>query len=454
METCGDAEFARKVSTMISFTLDLLRRISQKSFLAYNKFPPGLSTVPSTPVHKIPRRFESMLDLKPEESVRMFVASSKVASAIYYAETALSERGWRHFSSEMSSPNDTQAIARQLETYNSLMPILRECMLTLDEPDAASAYSLRMASIHFSTSHFRLSDYVYSPCVSGENMSFLHAGKATLDKKTIAIANGLYDFGSIDALRAYADSVCRYGDISEGTKALIRETWFKAKLTAVDWTHIPDASSFDMNRGVGAQRGFFESFAEALSSLSNEDKTSFEEYLAVCRGQALTQCSLAYGSESRVASTLQSVEFFEILNDLEVVGLHRSSLPELLARWERETSTPGVTFRGTSSLFKLVVRETMISLLRAFPMPDLDIETYLTKHQWQSLSISREQGELEFAEGCLRRLRKRLSASGPSHEVSYMKIRLEEAALVESRGYPKPAIQATKLIALANRRTA
>ena len=454
LEKCGDTDCKSKASSVLSFTMDLLRRISQKRFLNYNKFPPSLSTVaPSNKDRKrnskAPRRFGSALDLKPEESVQMLVASGKVASAIYYAETALTESGLGDSISERNSSAGKQTNS----TQNSLMPILRDCMFNLQEPDAASAYSLKMASIRFLRSDFRLSEHVYSHISPTEKLQLLSSGRSTGDEKTLEIANCLYSLGSIDALRAYAESVFRQQHLSEDAKASLKETCFKAKLAAMDWTDMPGFASFDTNTGNGIVHGFFESLSGALSSLSNEDRTSFEEYLGICRFQGLLQCSLHYGRESLLTSVLPTVEHFEVLNDLEAIGSDRSSVPSLLARWDKEASEVGVCPHRATSIaqgnFKLVVRETVINILKTIQIPDVDIERYLTKHQLRSLSIGREHGQLEFAEGCLQRLDKRISSSETASRVTHVKIRLEEAKLMESRGYPKPAIQVAKLIALA-----
>jgi ataxia telangiectasia mutated family protein len=443
LEKWPDAEFSCKAHTLLAFTFDLLRRISQKRFLDCDQFQPGLSKVPvSKNRNKAPRRFGSVLNLKPKTSTLMFVASSKVASAIYYAETALSETGFGLSTSMFfNSPYSRM--------HASLMPSLRECALTLQEPEAASAYALILASIEFLGSDVGFSEHFYHSA-SAESPGLLHGRKNAEDETILGIANTVEGLGSIEALRAYVDSVFREQHVSETAKKSLRETWFEAKLTTMNWTNIPDIIAFDGIAIKGTQQGFFEALSGALVSLSNEDTNSFEEHLTRCRVQALSQCSSNYGLESPLSSASAHVEYFEILNDLELIASNRTSLPSLLARWDRELSGSDNYCRRPTSLtlnkLTLAFRETIVSILQTLNTPNLDLEGYLTKIQWQSLSISREQGNLEFADGCLKRLERRIFSSESNCHVQCMKLRLEEAKLMECRGYLKPAVQATKLI--------
>ena len=91
-----------------AFTLS----ISQNRFLDFNDFQPSLSDVPVLKNRKAPRRFGSVLELKPMTPPLMFMASNKVASAIYYAEMALSETGFDLSESRFSN-----------SLHTSLMPL-------------------------------------------------------------------------------------------------------------------------------------------------------------------------------------------------------------------------------------------------------------------------------------------------------------------------------------------
>ena len=147
-----------------------------------------------------------------------------------------------------------------------------------------------------------------------------------------------------------------------------------------------------------------------------------------------------------MSSALSRIEYFEILSDLEVIAETRCSVPSLLARWDGELSdSDGPTTLKLGNV-TLAFRETIVGILQKFLTPKVDLEGYLAKMRWQSLCISREQGELEFADGCLKRLEKGILNSHSESRLPYMKLRLEEAKLMERRGYLKPAVQITKLI--------
>jgi len=145
---------------------------------------------------------------------------------------------------------------------------------------------------------------------------------------------------------------------------------------------------------------------------------------------------------------LPMIERFQILNDLDSLGMDPLCLEAMISRWEKEELDQATNSRFVQSEFKLAVRESIMSFAKdsGVELPDVDVKRHLVNHQWLSASIGREQQRFDFAERCLQRSEKMLSSSQGLSRLVQMQIRLEEAKLMECRGYFKPAIQTTKLI--------
>lgn len=447
LEESTDNECKSRVAYVLSTTLDLLRRISQERFVSYKKYPASLNYDPDAKQKKArrprkERRFGSVLNLPPMDCVKIFKMARRMASAVYYGEAALIENGFGCSEANESLPKPKISdMNRRIQ--DNLAPLLRDCMVDLQEADAASAYLLRMTSMQFRNRDFFLSNFVLSESSPTEKLQLMSIGDSDTGKESLRLAECLQDLGSIQALKAYSDSVCRRQQLSDESKRALRETWFEASLTVKTWSNLSEFSHETLT-DTGSGNGFFESLSGALNSLGNQDHSSFEEHLEACRADVLRQCSLKYGRESMLTSVVRAVEQFEVLGDLASLGKDQSSIESILNRWTKESSEEcnnslrSANYAKVDS--KLATREVIIATLKRLPLcsPQLD-QDLLTKHQWLSASIGMKQRKLQFAQGCLHRLKSTIAESGS--RLPLVKLRLEEAKIMEYRGYSKPAIQ-------------
>jgi serine-protein kinase ATM len=434
-----DTEFSNKASLVISSTLDLLRRINLKRFLGYNDIPPPLSAIPVERTGKVPRRFGMVLDIETKLVMKVLVLSRKTSSAIYHGESSICESQCRGVLLEGKSVQDTQY---------SLLPMLQDCLMTLQESSSASAYSFLMNSLRFSNGKFYLEGAREPAFICDANEALQHKNLDSQDYLVLSVSNRLYSLGSIDALRAYIDSISGHQQLSEFALSSLRETWFKAKFSMGDWD---DVSNVNLTFIEGATSGLFESLTSAFTNVVNHDIAAFKESLEICRSQALSQLCLVYSPEFPLDNFLHIVHYFEILNDVWTLGCDPSNLNLLLQRWDEESLIiPQYQDRKVNCKdndFKLMFREAIINIIRRFNQDDKDVCRKLTNLQWRHLSIYRIQGNLTFAETCLKRLGKRLIENETDQSLVYLRLRLEEARLMEARGDTKQAIQTSTLVA-------
>jgi len=150
---------------------------------------------------------------------------------------------------------------------------------------------------------------------------------------------------------------------------------------------------------------------------------------------------------------LPSVEYFEILNELEMLGKNEFPTRHIFQRWEKKLfQYDNLSLNNDiaqHSDFQLAVQETCLRILgiNRSRDPDDNVERFLFSHLQNSSKIARERGSLGFAEGCLHRLGKIASKVHGSNRLSLLRVRLEEAKLMECRGHYRVAVHGTKLIA-------
>jgi ataxia telangiectasia mutated family protein len=462
LKNCVEGDSRGKICNVLAETIDLLRKISQKLFLAHESFPlsfrakedmriPGTLDNIVVGVSKKPRSFGSVLNIPPVSTVEAFVGAGRIASAAYFAESALLRTGFKTLISPDDLADRKKQSGKTRETQSSLMSLLRDCMIDLQEFDNASAFSLNLASLNFSGMGFRLADHVLLDNADPYNaLKLLSNGEPVGGSRKTAIALALGTLGTKEALDAYINTAIRDGQLCEDEKSNLKEIWVEATLKGMHWSEV-DSTIDGESILSGRDSGPFEDLLTAFGSLVRLDYPMFGELVASSRLRALEQIMSKYSRESTLTKIIPSVECFETLNDLDGIAYDHESRQSVIRHWVREQAAFQESFYriplGRFSDLDVAIREATLRALRSeekFEKIDL-YECYLT-HLWQSSAIARRQGRSDLMQRCIQRLEIALKGEQECDRLSHLAVRFEEASLMESRGYSKVAIYAAKLI--------
>lgn len=228
---------------------------------------------------------------------------------------------------------------------------------------------------------------------------------------------------------------------------MLREKWFENSLGTQNWTLLPGcnipkcgvrASNIVTPSGKVSDRGYFELLSESLEALSNSDTMSAKLSMNQANSRIIDSLSDLTGERLSPERFVDSVDKLRALKD--VGGLIKDELDASIfdfnQTWMLKTSSR--------------VREIALTCFASKYPEKIEHFNSLQEHLWKTCDCAVNGGRPEVAETALSKLKYLWNLNVSSYSSSedklnaILRIRLEEAKLMECRGDFNGAIQRTK----------
>ena len=226
---------------------------------------------------------------------------------------------------------------------------------------------------------------------------------------------------------------------------ILREKWFENSLETQSWSRLSGDLSKNAVRGLSvtplgssSNRGYFEFVSESLNSLWNSDMISFKLSLEQAHSCVISSLSSITGES---VSPEKLVEIVDKLRALQDVGRLNEDKVDLSTFEFNE-----IWILKTSSKIRQI---TLTSIASKYPGKKKVIK-FLRDHLWKTCDCAVYNGRPQIAETALSKLKQLLNLPIERHDLSenksdeILRIRLEEAKIMECRGDFNGAIQRSK----------
>ena len=461
-----------KTTSLVVHTVDTLRKIGQQRFLLMEilransnkpKPPTGLQWQ-GTP-------FGIVLHLDVVQVVKAFVEADRNASAIFYAELGLESDGLASSLAPSSRVHD-QSLPVDISGFRhngnvfpieegafeaSILPLLKRCFAGLNEGHEVRAIDVMNSSLQFLSTHSHWSDNLLAHQGPLEQLQHLSAdssnelGTAQLP----TMLRSLEDLGMFHLVGVYADHVTSTmrASLSDEHSTILAESWHKMRLEMARWPDEFDTGDKSMSSHSkegsriwtdATKVGFYQGVNYALSDFQREDFLSSQKNLMSSRRHVLQEIEGIYGEESVLASSLDAIAKLEVLNELDILATNDAMAELTMSKWVESTAHQ----ENPSNELSMAVRAAVIAIRRNDPAASqsLDLDQALEDHLWHCAQLARDLGQPEKAEVTLRRLQTFMCKRERLHNVALMRLRFEEAMVMESRGHFTEAIHTSRLV--------
>mmetsp|Transcript_46714 Transcript_46714/g.52047 ORF Transcript_46714/g.52047 Transcript_46714/m.52047 type:complete len:3191 (+) Transcript_46714:200-9772(+) len=362
-----------------------------------------------------------------------------------------------HFPSEFQFSNEDDRKSAALRAIS----MTGKCYKELNENELMYATNMQLSSLNFIG---RSNDLTLeldklrgiSALDTLQVLSFQSSQKSTIDHRlSLHMVESMEDLGLVDLVNTYIEGILvknkKLRELTDVTE--IREKWFENNLETQNWDMVIGRTSNDRNcvtdltahllgetSNVGfsdSNPGFFESVSKALNSFSSSDTKSLVIFSNQARSCVVDSLS------NLAAERLSASGFIRIVDQLralkEVDRLVDGNID--LSRFDFDE----VGMLEVSSKMRQI---TLTSLALKHP-ENQEIVDALKCHLWESSDSAINRGRPHVAESALSKLRylSNLWKGGDSHidtSENILRIRLEEAKIMECRGDFNGAIQRMK----------
>ncbi len=357
----------------------------------------------------------------------------------------------------------------------ALPSILQQSYTALGDLDAAGAVSLESAAMRFLESGFKWNSSISLQFDTLERLKALdmqcqdHHGRIVAGPQVL---DCMEKIGLDSVLQTYTTGLLAShgeGSFSRLTtleQVNLRDRWFRGRLQSMQWegeffsdllVQEPPQSHASFSGVLSSGVGFHEGLSKALSSFMKDDVEAFQRLLSRARGCLVQNLTRDRKGEAPLRGLVDSVEKLQFLNDVETLK-DEESCRVLAKRWQsqndivvgdRAVESPVTTTAMPLRLSEsgLWAREIM---LRVFQEKEshsrLDMKEYLVSHLWQIGSIARLVGRSDLADATLQRLHTALNLKYDHSDDTLLRVRFEEAMIMESRGDFSSAIRSLKLL--------
>lgn len=286
-------------------------------------------------------------------------------------------------------------------------------------------------------------------------LSFHSSQTRTDHQLPLHIIDSMEDLGLSGLIKSYIEGILVKNTILRETNdgKNLREKWFENNLEGWNWDMAIGGISNDRDRipimsvnlprdrpDVGSfefKEGFFESVSEALHSFSNSDINSLSIYSNQARYCIVQSISNIASERLSSSSIIRMVDKLRALKEFEN-GLVSENID--LSKFNF----------GNAEMFEISSKMRQISLTSlAFKYPEnSEVLDSLKCHLWETCDNAVNRGRPHVAESALSKLRylSNLQKENPQHGFSgeILRLRLEEAKIMECRGDFNGAIQRVK----------
>jgi len=376
-----------------------------------------------------------------------------------------------HTASDETEPNSEHSLDGKL-----LLPlILHQSFTALRDDDAAGAVNLESAAISFLDDRFKWTASNSLQFDTLGRLKYLDLQCQDQNGRVLAgqrVADCMEDIRLEDALQTYSSSLAnRTGSLTSGLSpdehATLRDQWFLGSLKSMQWdgeifsgslAQDYPQSPVGSSEHVASRRGFHEGLTKALSSFMKDDFGTFRQTLSQARGCLIDALSQVREGEAPLRGLVKTVENLQFLNDVENLR-DGESCKSLALLWQSQNEAalgdnvveyPLAATEKPLRLSETVMcfREVMLRAFQAKASHGDDFKESIVSHLWQMSSVARLAGRSDYADSSVQRLYAALYLKHPAglDELTLLRVRFEEARVMEGRGDFSSAIRGLKLL--------
>ena len=357
----------------------------------------------------------------------------------------------------------------------SLPSILQQSFTALGDLDAAGAVSLESAAMRFLESGFKWNTSSSLQFDTLERLKALdmqcqdHHGRIVAGPQVL---DCMEKIGLDSVLQTYTTGLlASHGEASSSSlttteQVNLRDRWFRGRLQSMQWegeffsdslVQEPPQSHGTYSGPISSGVGFHEGLSKALSSFMKDDVEAFQRLLSQARGCLVQNLTDDRKGEAPLRGLVDSVEKLQFLNDVETLN-DEESCRVLAKRWQSQNDIAvgdrAVESPVTTAAMQLRLSESGLwareIMLRVFQGKEYnsrqEMKEYLISHLWQIGSIARLVGRSDLADSSLQRLHTQLNLKNHHNDDTLLRVRFEEALIMESRGDFSSAIRSLKLL--------
>ena len=416
---------------------------------------------------------------------------------------------WQHATGEYKAASNISGMTRDQdgddnsetcdinlkESCLSAMSMIGKCFHELHEHESLDAIKTQTSAMKFVSDDFGSFDMFSSHSAPLETLRLLNTSSLydTHDQPTpLLAAECMEAIGIHHVLHSYICGILGNNDLVTKFRGsqlqALREKWFESSLRTRQWGNLsldqsglaagslfpsqtnsePLAKSKSSEYGKREEQGFFESLLGALESFQNDDMESCRALIMQGRLGILSDVAQAGGEESSLLGMVTIVDKLGALLDLENVASRMDTVAHLLQSWGLE-STPDLPRQTPADVnsepasgvqsgaleidvlgFSSGIRELILRIISNKNRDNDDHRIFgtLTSHQWQISAQARQQGQPNVAEASMHRLQTLLRTRNQNFYASdsILRIRLEEAKILECRGDFSGSIRISKQV--------
>ena len=334
------------------------------------------------------------------------------------------------------------------------MSMTGRCYKELGEIELMHATNMQMSSLNFTDD----SDHItvdldklrgISPLDTLQMLGFRSSQMSDSDDRLFSsLTDSMEALGLEGLINTYIEGVfVQNKDLKEMVDVqIMREKWFENNLETQNWSMMfreqsktrRDRSSTVTSSGKLANRGYFELLSESLNSLSNSDTNSSKLLLHQAHSSVVDSLSNIAGEQLSPEKFVKVVDRLRALQDVNK-----------LLDAEVDLSTFPFDQMWTLDVSLRIRQITLTALASKYPEKS-EVIGALKDHLWKTCDCAVDRGRPQIAESALSKLRYLLRVPigikslrvEKSDEI--LRIRLEEAKIMECRGDFNGAIQRSK----------
>ena len=485
-----DNDLKVKSLSLVIDTLDVLRKVSQGRFLA-QKHKPNKSSTPRKNTkggHNvgldplIPRQklaYGVTLRLDGIIVAQACMEVKRFASALFFLEMYFNSQygksGGLFQELENSAScddvmgtfdgvKDISGVKPSFETKSSnydglkartvtAMSMTSRCYKELGETELMHSTNMQLSSLEFTANAERKTiDLDNLGCISSfDTLQVLssHSGQTSnLDVEVVSsLTDSMEAVGLEGMINTYIEGVFAQ---NKDLRAMVdtqdlREKWFENNLETQNWTRL--SRELLTSRGSGrspltslgsrSSRGYFELVSESLNSLSSSDITNSKLALEQAKSSVIDSLS------DITRESLSSERFVGIVDKIRALQDVRKLIDD-----EVDLSRFDFDQMWALKVSSKIRQITLISL--AYDPEKTNTLKHLRDHLWKSCDCALSSGRPQVAETELSKLKHLLNFRTESYELNedksneILRIRLQEAKIMECRGDFNGAIQRSK----------
>lgn len=358
--------------------------------------------------------------------------------------------GGVNYFSKSNDSTDDDLKARTIKA----MSMTGRCYKELGEIELMHATNMQMSSLNFTDNSDNMTVDLdklrgISPLDTLQMLGFRSSQMNDSDDRLFSsLTDSMEALGLEGLINTYIEGVfVQNKDLKEMVDVqILREKWFENNLEIQNWSMMfreqsktrRDRSSMVTSSGKLANLGYFELLSESLNSLSNSDTNRSKLLLHQAHSSVIDSLSHIAGEQLSPERFIRVVDRLRALQDVN-----------RLVEAEVDLSTFAFDQMWTLDVSLRIRQITLTALASKYPEKS-EVMGALKDHLWKTCDCAVDRGRPQIAESALSKLRYLLSVPigieslrvDKSDEI--LRIRLEEAKIMECRGDFNGAIQRSK----------